>query len=418
MPRAIRGRSRVQPDADAGVGDEIVSALWPGATLASARWHLGRRTSHVEMLALPGRSRTTLLVPLRPLRATAAVVGAHRSPGTTRQRVKHRALVKLARFGAADLVPRRISIRSNANTASDSVSAYLESIVREPVVVGIHLGPPRANRKPIVQVMSSTGRTLAFAKIGVNPLTRKLVRCEAITLDALANVELDSLEFPRVLHAGRWGECELLVLGPVPTTSWTGAHVDALLERAMVELCGVSGRRHQLLPATDYWHGLRARIEKVEGDQAEALLMAAARLQSSATQTDIELGAWHGDWTPWNMSTQHDRVVVWDWERFCAGVPAGLDALHFALQSDIRRGGLEPRRALRGLVARSHELLAAFDVRRGAAPLVTALYLLEIGARYLEDDQQRAGARLGDLSTWLLPELATLVESMAEVSRP
>lgn len=416
MRRGRGGRSGVAPDEGDGGQAEIVSALWPGATLAPVRLHRGRERPGLELLALPGPSRPTVLVPLRPWRATAAVLGAHRSPASARQRLEHLALVTFGRLGGAGLVPRRVSVRQHAESPQPSIETYLRSVMGEPVVIGIHLGPPRANRKPIVQAMSTTGRTLAFAKVGVNSLTRELVRGEGTTLAALAKVTLTQLEIPSVLHAGRWGDSELLVLSPVPTTSRTAAGA-GVLQRAMVELCRVYEQQRRPLSASDYWQGVRSRVEKLSGAQADDLSSAVRRLASTCGQVDVELGAWHGDWTPWNMSARRDRVVVWDWERFRAGVPAGFDALHYTLQSDIRRGGTAPREALRGLAAQSDELLEPFGVRRGGAALVTALYLIEIGSRYLEDDQQRAGSRLGDLSSWLLPELDMIVDQAAEDAR-
>jgi hypothetical protein len=42
------------------------------------------------------------------------------------------------------------------------------------------------------------------------------------------------------------------------------------------------------------------------------------------------------------------------------------------------------------------------------APVVAALYLVELGSRYLADGQAEAGARLGTLDGWLLPVLGRL----------
>ena len=56
------------------------------------------------------------------------------------------------------------------------------------LVVGVHLGPPRANRKPVLAVADRHGTLLAFAKCGVDPLTDRLVAHEAAALRHLAVV--------------------------------------------------------------------------------------------------------------------------------------------------------------------------------------------------------------------------------------
>ena len=50
--------------------------------------------------------------------------------------------------------------------------------------------------------------------------------------------------------------------------------------------------------------------------------------------------------------------------------------------------------------------LGSLGVRPGSAVFVAALYLLEIAARYTCDGAAEAGARLGDVSWWLLPPLS------------
>ncbi|HEX3389312.1 MAG TPA: hypothetical protein VHT94_09770, partial [Streptosporangiaceae bacterium] len=54
--------------------------------------------------------------------------------------------------------------------------------------------------------------------------------------------------------------------------------------------------------------------------------------------------------------------------------------------------------------------LGPLGVRPGFAVFVAAMYLVEIATRYTCDGAAEAGARLGDVSTWLLPALARYAE--------
>jgi hypothetical protein len=81
-------------------------------------------------------------------------------------------------------------------------------------------------------------------------------------------------------------------------------------------------------------------------------------------------------------------MLVWDWERFGAGVPVGYDALHYSGQVGAGvHGG--PKGALAVTRSDLDSLLEPFGVAADARPAVFALYLLEILIRYTEDGQAR-----------------------------
>jgi hypothetical protein len=132
-----------------------------------------------------------------------------------------------------------------------------------------------------------------------------------------------------------------------------------------------------------------------------------ADMQATAEATSLAFGSWHGDWTPWNMAFSGGRVLVWDWERFESGVPIGYDALHYQLQGAVERNnGAGAQAAAEAALFTAPMRLGSLGVRPASAVFVAALYLLEIATRYTCDGAAKAGARLGDLSTWLLPPLS------------
>ena len=385
---------------------EVVDHLWPGAEVRSGR----SRADHavIRFLALPSPASPSVLLPLHRRSATAAVLRSHRSPRTVGQRVRQAALVMLARLGVAHLVPRQVTVLPLPGP-EEQLETHLGEIVERSICVGVHLGPPRANRKPILQLVDDHGDTVAFAKLGINDLTRALVTAEVTALRSLESIDFIALTLPRIVHSGRWREAEVLVLSPLDTRA--GAESDpAILARAMVELCGSRGLDREILVHSSYWSRLRGRIETLRGPHATALFDAVLSLEACSHELHLGMGAWHGDWTPWNMARRGDRIVLWDWERFGTGVPAGFDALHFELQSTIRRGRLTPADALAALIGEAAVLLAPFEVPSAAVPAVTATYLLEIGTRYLHDGQEEAGSRLGDLSAWMFPHLPMLID--------
>jgi hypothetical protein len=296
--------------------------------------------------------------------------------------------------------------------------AYLRKVLDRDLVVSLRVGPPRANRKPVLELLSPGGEMLGFAKVGVTSLTRELVRVEATALDVLGAAGLTRLEAPLLLHHGQWKEHEVLVQTPL---SGSGRAVSrAMLTSAMAELATAGGVTTQVVGQSGYWRTLRARLEACAGrEPAAALLQVMDDLQATADVTSLAFGSWHGDWTPWNMACSGDQLLVWDWERFESGVPIGYDAVHYQLQGEVERNGAGgARSATEAALFTAPMTLGPLGVRPGSAVFVAALYLVEIATRYLQDGAAEAGARLGDIGSWLLPALTRFAGRLPAPPRP
>jgi hypothetical protein len=374
----------------------------PGRARRDGRSAPGR--DRTEFVVLPSEARAVLLLPRRPRRAAAAAVRHYKASAGGSRRLMFRGLALAARAGLADTLPQRIAIEAAGTGPDADVAAYLNAVLGRDVVVSLRIGPARANRKPVLQLLSADGGLVGFAKVGVTDLTRDLVRAEAAALALLGTVRLQRLAVPPLLHHGEWRGHEVLVQGGLsgsgPATSW------AQLSGAMAELAGV--RATTSLPAgqSPYWLGLRSRLADCpQRHLAASLLEVLSGLEPAVAATSLAFGSWHGDWTPWNMTMLDGRVMVWDWERFETGVPVGYDAIHYRLQDAVSRDGVAPQDAAEATLAGAAEALAPFGIEAAAAPLVATLYLMEIAIRYLRDGQAEAGARLGDVGNWLLPVL-------------
>ena len=151
--------------------------------------------------------------------------------------------------------------------------------------------------------------------------------------------------------------------GAGPARNW------AELSSAMTELAGVQGRS-AFSSQGPYWHGLHERLLSYAGrSAARELLQALDGLQAAADRTSVEFGSWHGDWTPWNMAMSAGRAMVWDWERFQAGIPVGYDAVHYRLQQAVAGGRVAAPSAAEAALAGAPAVLAPFGVpARGGAP--------------------------------------------------
>ena len=376
--------------------NEVVELLYPGDG------------DDTEYYVVPDARRPRLLVPAGSRRVAAAAVRRYAEPQSRSAKLKRDAVVAALRTGASGVLLRdRLRV-----AAEGSIDRHLSEALGRELAVSIHIGPARANRKPVLQLISPDGETFGFAKLGTGPLTQRLVRAETNALIALGRSGLTKLTVPTVLHAGQWNGLQVLVQSALPVWLPRAPLTPRRLAAAMVDIAGCCGYTSGPLVGSAYWTELRGRLAGVQ-DRPEGVALGAAAelLVQHAGSTTFRYGAWHGDWAPWNMANLTDALLVWDWERFAQGVPVGFDAVHHDLQRRIQSSG-DAVAAVEATVRQAGELLAPFGVTGDARELTALLYLVDLAARYLTDRQAEAGARLGVLGTWLLPVLIRRVEEL------
>jgi hypothetical protein len=329
----------------------------------------------------------------------------YRAPRSRATRLTSKALTFGLAIGLGGSVVRgRVRVQQPAG--ADTIEAYLRTALTHEIRLSMYLGPPRANRKPVLQLLSPAGDPVGYAKVGINPLTRDLVRAEHAALTRLGRARLTEIAVPSVLHHGQWRGLEVLVLGTLPVWLRRTPPAAGQLAAAMTEVARVGGLCRGPLAGSGYASQLMTRLAKADdGPERTALVQALRTLTARAGGTTLTYGAWHGDWSPWNMASTRSGLLVWDWERFATGVPLGFDALHYWVQTEVRPGGREPRAVAAECPGRAAELIGPLGGGAEKARLTATLYLAELATRYLVDRQDEAGARLGSTGTWLIPAI-------------
>ncbi|MFI6331124.1 hypothetical protein ACIBBG_22825 [Micromonospora chersina] len=387
---------RVPPDGDgrsAYLG-ELAGLIWPEPAEPALR------KGGAGWVVVPSASRPRLLVPTGSGRAAASAVRHSTEAVGRKARLVRQGLATAFRLGLGPVV-----FRDRLVVTGGGLDAYLAEVLGEPALVSLHIGPARANRKPVLQLIAPDGRALGYAKLGVDPLTRALVDAEADALRRLADLPLGRVTVAGVRHHGDWHGHALLVQEalPVRLPRATPAAAEAAERAAMVAVAGCLGVRRRSWAGSDHAARLADAVDAL-GARPEAGRLRAALKTVADLDPTVAFGAWHGDWNGGNSAVLADgRVLVWDWERFEADVPVGYDELHRAVQTAIGNEGVEPVEAARALIAGADRALAPFDPDGRGADLVAVLYLVELAARYLRDRQAEAGARLGHVDAWLLP---------------
>jgi hypothetical protein len=361
---------------------DAVSGLWPDGEVGTGSNPRAVR----EFVVLPTAERPRLLLPAGVPGAAAGALRRYSHDLGPRQRMTRALTATAARAGFADRIPRD---RLHVTGSGESIEDRLSELLSRRIVVSVGLGSARANRKPILHALTPGGEALAFVKVGDTATARELIAAEAAALGRLSGRSFSGLRIPRVLHHGDWRGLGLLVLSPLPTGAFSLRSRRGAPVAAMRELTGAT--RRLPLAAGTFWPRF-ADVPLDDPDQRKRLADAVARIGEAYGDDEIDFGAWHGDWAPWNMAWHRGRVQLWDWERFDPDVPAGFDLAHYRLQTG---GGYDtwPDPAI----------LAPLGLAGRTAAITVELYLLELARRYLTAAQ-------GELGEPLRPQAAALLD--------
>ncbi|GAB3222198.1 hypothetical protein GCM10027447_08850 [Glycomyces halotolerans] len=385
---------------------EVVRQLYPGPD----RTRRPRATAPAEpetrpYIVVPNRRRPRVLIPAADRRIAAGALARYSRPAARTARAKRDAAVWALRLGLDRLLlPHRIEVSS-----TEGIDDHLSAVLGHEVHLSIHIGPARANRKPVLQILDGHGRTVAFAKLGVNALTRELVEAETAAVRLLGDgCRFRHLRVPALLHAGTWRGHSVMVTSALPAWNEPVEGCETRRIEAMRELAAVMGVVRSPVAESDYAARLRSRLKMLgqrSDNDAGTLAAAGTTLLDRYSGLELTFGSWHGDWSPWNTCETAETIYLWDLERFEIGVPFGFDAVHYRLQDDIVTHQVDPTTAVLLLVAGATTVLAPMGVGPKEAEPTALLYLVDLAARYMSDQAEQAGAALGALGRWLLPTL-------------
>jgi hypothetical protein len=342
----------------------------------------------------------------RRRRSADAVLRHFRSDATRGARLRIRALRGALWVGRGwPLAREQLGVTWPPSGPPDTIETHLHEVLGQKVTLGVQLGPPRANRKPILQVLDAADRPMAFGKLGIDDLTRRLVLAEGAALMTLSGLSMPGIARPELIHRGSWNNAELLVVSALPLSKTRHGVPESKLVEAMRTVARSTGC-HSVRPGrTAHMLALRERASGLRHPDIRGRTITAID-SLLASERPWTLGAWHGDWTVWNQASHGDQVLLWDWERFASGVPVGWDALHFALRQELV--GREPTpEVARHLLSRAEVLLQPFDVDPQVARAVAVAYLIELAVRYTADGQREAGGRTARVEEWILPALGS-----------
>lgn len=393
---------------------DTVASLWPTARVSI---NPGRRGPGAkELIFVPDSDDPRVLVPSGHRRASSAALLRFNHFLPIRDRLRRVLAAGGMRMGAERLLAHRITI-SERRSEPDSIETHLSEVLGQDVVVSLGIGAARANQKPVLQAFDQSGKCLAFVKIGDSDLTSGLVRGEAESLRRIGKTSWKALSVPELIHVGSWNSFDVLVMSALPVRARPPLRrsVPVPPERAMRELALGFAEGKQPAVASPFMQRLRSgALDVVDESAKETYSAALDRISEEYPDTVLAFGAWHGDWTPWNMSWRRRRIQLWDWERFETGVPVGMDRIHYVLSALARAEGFSTQTITRALGLSTGRDYT--DRRR--QDVLGLLYLASITKRYLTASAASGdAARMRDRAAVGLEMLNSLSQDPRPMSR-
>jgi hypothetical protein len=360
---------------------DTVASFWPEAQVRIGRSRPGE--ADVAFPVVPDLRRPRMLLPAARGPATGSLLRFSTALGA-RETATRLATAAVARtLGPRALGADQVVVRGGG----DSLAGHLADLLGDPVSFSVTIGTARANRKPILQVFAPDGRCVAFAKVGDTAVASGHVLGEA---DALRRIEGrlgEEFEVPRVLSLTTWRGQTVLLITPLATRPQDPRHAGRAPVAEMQSFTEAFAEGSAALPEVPQWAGLRATVDGL-ADRALAGEFGAGldRIEALAAGAELPVGAWHGDWTAWNMARRPGVLQLWDFERFATGVLSGLDPFHYTLNHAVRAAGLGVDVALAGA---REGLRQVGDTPRQR--LLGAVHLAAVGLRYAGQAEQPGG---------------------------
>lgn len=289
----------------------------------------------LRLRAVGGREPAFLVPP--DARNAAAICTAYNGLRPPRRRLERRLVAAAMGSGLRDRLSTEVVLEGPAGFGAPADRGLLDELARrlgQELVAGIGLGRLDAYWKPVLQLFSTDGRPVAYAKVGWNPVTSFLVDTEARALEAVSG-RLAGIVAPELADRFEWGDLLVAVTTPLPRDSRRLPDADPPPPPPAVERVDGDPTTGPL-SGSRWWDGACARVVDGAGAAGRPGLPAVlAEAAERAGAAPMAFGRQHGDWVPWNLGRSRSAggLVVWDWEYSAPWAPLGVDLLHGRYQS-------------------------------------------------------------------------------------
>lgn len=236
-------------------------------------------------------------------------------------------------------------------------------------------GTPSVHRKITMQ-LSCGKRILGYCKLSESNDIKELFVKEGEMLKWLERKGV--IDIPKTLYCGTL-KCgvHIFVQSTAKTASSSIIHEWGKLHEEFLTRQHDRTKQKVLFENSDYYKTLLALEEHIEWlpDNVDKKLIidSVAKIRQEYCGHEVEFSAYHGDFTPWNMFVEKNRLFVFDFEYAAKSYPPGLDHYHFFTQTAVfeKKWGVD-------------DIMAFMASKEGAwiDKGVYRLYLIEIISRF------------------------------------
>lgn len=283
------------------------------------------------------------------------------------------------------LVRKVLHIEAVANPISEALHKKLMSVFKtDSLEYSVFLGTPCAHQKTTIQIFQGD-KILGYCKITDNPEIGGLFEGETLILRHLADCRITNVPqclLCKSLDSGEW----IFVQSTTKTLKSSVLHEWTNLHEHFLERIYESTKKSMPYSKTDFYKSLKyiqGRMGSVGSQhRLNAVYSAIERINKEFAGKDIEVCAFHSDFTPWNMFEEDGCLFVFDWEYASFSYPPYLDRMHFFMQTAIYEKKLDEKQ-----IIQEYEQINVHGLDRD---LIMTCYLLNIMSFYTK----RGGSQL------------------------
>jgi len=206
----------------------------------------------------------------------------------------------------------------------------------------IFTGTVGKNRKIIVE-LNNGYKSLVFAKVAISNTSEDLIQNEFHVLSKLKRENLTSIYVPTVLA---YSEKELLEISNIKPKRCK--QPSKLIDVQIVALTQINTINHKHIQWKDMQEkfeiesiieNLKVKAMANNGLDRRRISLYIENLSSLCKTIGDEVrfscGLAHGDFTPWNMYINHEKLYIYDWELSKGAMPVLFDLFHYIFQSEV-----------------------------------------------------------------------------------
>lgn len=194
-------------------------------------------------------------------------------------------------------------------------------------------GTAGPNNKAIVYVKKHD--TSCFIKVALTEQAKTLLKHEKFVLNRLFYSSPVTFDFPSTVATTN----DTLTLSDLSEGGRRESKLSDLHMNTLIELNEISSFSTPLYNF-EPWKQLKCELELLETLDDCRIPKGMIRklkdiIHSRNTDSKIEVSLCHGDFTPWNIYQNEEKLQIYDWELSQPFMPIGHDAFHFIMQQGI-----------------------------------------------------------------------------------